>query len=132
LVRSIAQDGCAILLTTHQLNVAEELSNRVAIIQQGQLIAEATTRDLIRQFSGSSYSIEFEGELDLPQQRSIEALGATLHPGEIRYTGSSSQLYTLLDLLKPLPLMQVKKDQADLTEIFLKLVKADRTRSNNV
>ncbi|MBD2088981.1 ABC transporter ATP-binding protein [Microcoleus sp. FACHB-1515] len=126
LVRSIAQDGCAILLTTHQLNVAEELSDRVAIIQQGQIIAEATTRDLIRQFSGSSYAIEFEGELDSKRQRAIEAIGAFVHPHEIHYTGSSEGLYAVLDLLKPLPLLQVKKDQADLTEIFLKLVKGDR------
>lgn len=126
LVRSIAQEGCAILLTTHQLNVAEELSDRVAIIQQGQIIAEATTRDLIRQFSGSSYSIEFEGELDSMRRRAIEAIGASVHPDEILYTGSTDNLYALLDILKPLPLVQVKKDQADLTEIFLKLVKGDR------
>ncbi|NEQ22476.1 MAG: ABC transporter ATP-binding protein [Microcoleus sp. SIO2G3] len=126
LVRSIAQAGCAILLTTHQLNVAEELSDRVAIIQQGQIIAEATTRDLIRQFSGSSYSIEFEGELDARRQAQIEALGAIVHPDQLLYTGSSDGLYAVLDLLKPLPLVQVKKDQADLTEIFLKLVKGDR------
>jgi ABC-2 type transport system ATP-binding protein len=123
LVRTIAQAGCAILLTTHQLNVAEELSDRVAIIQQGKIIAEELTRELIRQFSGSSYQIEFEGELGAARARAIVALGASIHPGHISFAGSSDLLYQLLDLLKPLPLVQVKKDQADLTEVFLKLVR---------
>ena len=35
LIRQVAAGGCAILLTTHQLNVAEALSDRVAIIRAG-------------------------------------------------------------------------------------------------
>jgi ABC-2 type transport system ATP-binding protein len=41
--------------------------------------------------------------------------------------GSPEGLYRVLEALKPLPLVEVKKDSADLTEIFLKLV---RERSN--
>jgi ABC-2 type transport system ATP-binding protein len=37
--------------------------------------------------------------------------------------GSPEGLYQVLETLKPLPLVQVKKDSADLTEIFLKLVR---------
>ena len=40
LVREIAAEGRAILLTTHQLDIAEELSDRVAIINQGKIVAE--------------------------------------------------------------------------------------------
>jgi ABC-2 type transport system ATP-binding protein len=122
LVRSTAQAGCAILLTTHQLNVAEELSDQVAIIQQGKIIAQESTRDLIRQFSGSAYQVEFEGQLHPAQSQAIAALKAVIQPGKIIYTGSSEGLYTVLDLLRPLPLLRVNQDQADLTEVFLKLV----------
>lgn len=123
LVRAIASEGCAILLTTHQLNVAEELSDRVAIIRQGRIIAEEPTHELIRQFSGSSFEIEIEGELDAARQAAIAQLGGTLQAGKILYPGSSADLYPLFDLLKPLPILQVKKKQADLTEVFLKLVR---------
>src|SRR4028119_919757 len=71
LVRSIAQEGCAILLTTHQLDIAEELSDRVAIIQKGEIIAASSTRDLIRQFSGTAYTIEVEGDLDQVRVRTL-------------------------------------------------------------
>ncbi|NEO00443.1 MAG: ABC transporter ATP-binding protein, partial [Moorea sp. SIO3I7] len=52
MVREMAQAGCAILLTTHQLNVAQEIADRVAIIQQGQIIALEPTRQIIQRFSG--------------------------------------------------------------------------------
>lgn len=128
LVRSIAQEGCAILLTTHQLDIAEELSDRVAIIHKGKIIALETTRDLLQQFSGRAYSIEVEGELDSARVKMLRGVGATVQAGRIVYLGNSEGLYQVLELLKPLPLIQVNKNSADLTEIFLRLVR----EKNNV
>lgn len=123
LVKAIAANGCAILLTTHQLDIAEELSDRVAIIQKGEIIASATTRDLIQQFSGTAYIIEVEGELDSLQIQALHNLHAQIQAGKIIYMGNSFGLYSVIEVLKPLPILQVKKDAADLTEIFLKLVR---------
>lgn len=125
LVRAIAKAGCAILLTTHQLDVAEELSDRVAVIRQGEIIAQRPTRELIREFSGSSYRIELEHELDSARQQSITALGAAVDARHISYTGEPAGLYEILRILEPLPFVQVKKDAADLTAVFLKLVRND-------
>ena len=122
LVRAIASEGCAILLTTHQLDIAEELSDQVAIIQKGEIIASSSTRDLIRQFSGSAYTIEVEGELDPLRVRALQEVGAEVQAGQVVYMGSPEGLYPVFEILRPLPLIQVKKDSADLTEIFLKLV----------
>ena len=123
LVRSIANEGCAILLTTHQLDIAEELSDRVAIIQKGEIIAASPTRDLIQQFSGTAYTIEVNGELDPARVRVLQGVGAEVQAGRVVYMGTPEGLYQVIEALKPLPLIQVKKDSADLTEIFLKLVR---------
>lgn len=122
LVRQIAAEGRAILLTTHQLDVAEELSDRVAIIRQGRIIAEQSTQDLLQQFSGSTYHLEVEGELTPDQRQEAEALGAHLHQTRITFAGSPEALYTLLAVLRPLPISSVQRDRADLTQVFLKLV----------
>ena len=122
LVRQIAAEGRAILLTTHQLDVAEELSDRVAIIRQGRIIAEQSTQDLLQQFSGSTYHLEIEGELTPYQRQEAEALGAHLHQTGITFAGSPEALYTLLAVLRPLPISSVQRDRADLTQVFLKLV----------
>ena len=127
LVRQVAASGCAILLTTHQLNVAEELSDRVAIIRAGQIVAEQTTEDLIRQFSqGAAYRIEFEGELNEAKQRQVVALGASVDGQFIHYLpapeADSATLYKILRTLEPLPLLEVRQDRPDLTDVFLQLV----------
>jgi ABC-2 type transport system ATP-binding protein len=123
LIKAIASEGCAILLTTHQLDIAEELSDRVAIIQKGEIITASPTRDLIRQFSGTAYIIEVEGELDAARVRRLQEVGAEVQAGRVVYMGSPEGLYQVFEVLKPIPLVRVEKDSADLTEIFLKLVR---------
>lgn len=123
LVQDIAAEGCAILLTTHQLDVAEELSHRVAIIRRGELAAERATDDLIREFSGGAYRIEVDADMTPIQEESLLSLNAHVQGRQIGFAGSPGQLYELLDILRPLPILTVRRDRADLTEIFLKLVR---------
>lgn len=122
LVRQIAAEGCSILLTTHQLDVAEELSDRVAIIRQGRIIAEQSTQALLQEFSGSTYYIEVDGELTADQRRQVTALGGDIQVSQIVFAGSPDNLYPLLAVLQPLPILSVQRDRADLTQVFLKLV----------
>jgi len=126
LVREIAAEGCGILLTTHQLEVAEALSDRVAIINRGKIVAEEATEDLIRQFSGSTYLIETESVIDLNRIRKLRALGVKPVGDRTIYTADLAKLYAVLDVLCPLPLLRVEKDQANLTDVFLKLVQEHR------
>jgi len=125
LVREVAQQGCAILLTTHQLAVAEEISSRVAIVNKGEIIAEQPTAELIRQFSGSAYQVELAAPLDQERIGKITRLGAELQTAQIIRTATLEMLYQVLEVLKPLPLVRVQQDQANLTDIFLKLVRND-------
>ena len=121
LVRDIAAAGCAILLTTHQLDVAEELSDRVAIIRQGQIIAEQPTHELIQQFSGSAYRIDCGQSIDALRAKQIMALGGTITGNQVHFSGNA--LYELLDILRPLPIREIRQDRADLTDVFLSLIR---------
>lgn len=126
LIRQIAASGRAILLTTHQLDIAEALSDQVAVIRQGVIIAQAPTGELIRHFAGavSTYRIELEQGLDpwrfeqLARQ-GVEILGSH----RVRFSGPPEMLYQVLEILKPLPLLSLKREEADLTHIFLELLK---------
>jgi ABC-2 type transport system ATP-binding protein len=123
LVREFSQEGHAILLTTHQLDVAEEISDRVMIIRGGAIIAEESTRELIRQFSGQAYSIYLDAPLDDARRTALEDIGAIVIDGRIEFMGQPDMVWRALDIVKPLPLIRVEQDEADLTEIFLKLVR---------
>jgi ABC-2 type transport system ATP-binding protein len=135
LVQEIAQiEGRSVLLTTHQLDVAEQLSDRVAIIRQGEIVAEAKTPDLIRQFSSGVYQIELAQPLDPDRQQKLLALGI---PAEaIQYQATHPNhcairlpepdlLYPVLSVLQPLPLVKVIQEQASLTDVFLEVVGSD-------
>lgn len=126
LVRELAREGCAILLTTHQLAIAEELSDRVAIINHGEIVTEAPTDVLIQQFSSGAYLIELAEPINPERIYKIELLGGEIRANQIIHISQPETLYQVLEILKPLPLLQVQQDQANLTDVFLKLVQAGR------
>jgi len=128
LIREIASEGRAILLTTHQLDIAEELSDRVAIINQGAIVAEESTGELIRRFSGSAYVVELEHELDRDRTSKIQNLGAIVTEKTILIR-ETEILYEVLHILQPLPLIRVEKEQANLTEVFLQLIQTQSKTS---
>ncbi len=123
LIREIAAEGCAIVLTTHQLAIAEELSDRVAIMHRGEILIEKPTDALIQQFSTGSYRIETREPIDVPRCSELERLGVVVAGDRQLFVADPGQLYEALAILKPLPLLRIETDQATLKEVFLTLVR---------
>jgi ABC-2 type transport system ATP-binding protein len=122
-IRRLAEEGYAILLTTHQLDVAQRLSHRVAILRAGEVVLEGRTEEVLSRFSGTHYTLVL-GE-DPPEAVQARLLARGLE-GEGRrwvYLGPPEGLWEVLDLVRPLPLERLEKDRADLTEVFLKVLK---------
>lgn len=62
-LRGLRDDGRTIVLTTHSMEEAQALCDRIAIIDAGQIIAEGTTRELIeRHAGGASLRVRIVGE----------------------------------------------------------------------
>lgn len=126
LIGEIAAEGRTVLLTTHQLQVAEAISHRVSIIREGEIVVQEATPDLLRRFRGEAYRLVVDGRVDGDRRRRIEALGGVFVNGHIELRGDTEALYGLLEALRPLPLLTVEKEHADLTEIFLDLVRREQ------
>ena len=78
IIRDFRKRGRTILLTTHYMDEAEQLCDRVAIFDQGKIIAEGTPRELIRSI-GAEHVIEFSVDehntsFDLESLQSIESV----------------------------------------------------------
>jgi ABC-2 type transport system ATP-binding protein len=58
LFRSLAQNGTTVFLSTHSINVAEEICHRIGIIQKGRLIACGSTTEIHRQTSNANGNLE--------------------------------------------------------------------------
>lgn len=122
--------GCTIVLTTHQLDVAQDLCHRVAIMRRGRLIALSSTTELLRGFSRSEYAITIKGE--------ARPMVSSTHNAEVRVEGEGptwtirvllhedSGIYEIMDQLKRAGsvIVGITKVEADLEHVFLSLTGA--------
>src|SRR4029078_8218969 len=59
--RLARQEGLTILLTTHYLEEADELADRLAIVSRGQIVVEGTPRELKTTLQGDRVDLELAG-----------------------------------------------------------------------
>jgi ABC-2 type transport system ATP-binding protein len=102
IIRDLVADGVTIFLTTQYLDEADQLADRIAVLDQGKLVAEGTKDELKRRIPGGHVRLQFAGadELELAARilgemsRDNDAL--TL---KIPSDGSVRSLRALLDRL---------------------------------
>jgi ABC-2 type transport system ATP-binding protein len=126
MIRELVAESVAVLLTTHQLDVAERIADRVAIIDRGRIALDEPIGSLLRRFSAGAYRITVDGTLDAARVARLEQAGAHVSDGVCRYGGPPDGIYEILAILRPLPLASIERDGNDLTEIFLQVIRERR------
>ncbi|MEO8141742.1 MAG: ABC transporter ATP-binding protein, partial [Sphingomicrobium sp.] len=63
-VRQLNRDGVTVVLTTHYLEEAEQLCDRIAIINHGKLIANEPTRELIAKAQDKAVVVEIDRDIE--------------------------------------------------------------------
>ena len=74
--RLAAERGKSVLLTTHYLEEAEQLAERIAIVDRGKVVAEGTPEELKRQLRGDAIHVELEREYNGAVSRALAGLPA--------------------------------------------------------
>ncbi len=120
-------EGKTVVLTTHQLGIAQELSDRIAVIRDGAVIADLPTGELLSRFAEDRFEVRVAGRLNgfagvLPAGARIEADAESTRVA-LR-DASQAALHAFLDELraKGVPLVSVSQAQPDLEEVFLRLI----------
>lgn len=116
IIRDFREQGRTILLTTHYMDEAEQLCDRVAIFDQGKIISEGTPRELIRSI-GAEHVIEFsiddpQARFDRSQLQSIESVDR-LEPIDDHFRMSVGQPHVVLPQL----IAKLAEWQIDLTSL---------------
>ena len=121
------EEGKTVFITTHYMEEAERLCDRVAIIDQGEIIATEAPETLIDQHFREE-AIEFELDRDLPQGSIAQVPGATgmmKDNGRVTIYSNSvpATVSALLDLAKVngLKMSDLRIHRATLEDVFLKL-----------
>jgi ABC-2 type transport system ATP-binding protein len=131
LVRKLATDfGKTIVLTTHQLDMAQELCDHLAVISRGRIIANQRVDELIDLFREEYYQIKVRGQLPFPEDPLLSGLNI-VEGDEITILSGAIQnqhaLYAILDGIHAwdLPLVSASLVEPDLEDIFVRLLDND-------
>jgi lipooligosaccharide transport system ATP-binding protein len=121
LVTDLKQRGCGVLLTTHYMDEAQRLCDRLLLLQQGQVIDQGTPSELIERTVGHEI-VEIEG-IDETELQTLAAQAATWY----RSFGSgyllalppeNLQLWQQLVATQP---QRLTRRKANLEDVFLRL-----------
>jgi ABC-2 type transport system ATP-binding protein len=121
-IKKLNADGHTIILTTHYLEEAETLCERVAMMKQGKIVALDTTSNLLKKLAGKNLRLTL-GDAMLPA-----ALLPMLKSGESGiYTlalNESNQLEFVLSELRKaeVAIEDMQLFEADLEDVFMSLV----------
>jgi len=123
-VQLAREQGRTVVLTTHQLDVAEELCDRVAIVSKGRLVTLSPKQELINMFSRIEYEFKVRG--GLPQAEltrfgdltGVQVNGLTTFRILLR---DENSLFGVMDALSQASVQveAVNKKEANLEEIFV-------------
>ncbi|GHU04497.1 multidrug ABC transporter ATP-binding protein [Alphaproteobacteria bacterium] len=124
-VRELNQSGVTILLTTHYLEEAEQLCDRIAIIDKGKVVANEETETLLARLDGKSLSISTEDDINaaLPESRDFQIVKTGERRIEIRYRPSRINAGAILEVLRAanIGIADIATTETDLEDIFLSL-----------
>ena len=129
-VKSLRETGVTIILTTHYIEEAEAIADRVGVINQGEIIIVEQKKELLKKMGQKKLIVELQHELDLvPQTLKKYNLIIGSNKMSLNYTYNLKEKQTgitnLLQDIKDsgLKLRDLKTEQSNLENIFVSLVR---------
>lgn len=122
---TLNQNGTTIILTTHYLEEAEILCKNIAIIDQGHLIANASTKNLLKKLNTETFifylseALQHAPELDHFPCKLSDELSLEI---EISHQQSLNELFSQLDK-HGIKILSMRNKTNRLEELFLKLLR---------
>ena len=130
IVESLRKTGVTIILTTHYIEEAEAIADRVGVINQGEIIVVDKTKELLKKMGHKKLTVELQEEIkEIPKtlEKYNLILGNNRMSVDYTYNVQTKQtgITNLLQDLKDagLKLKDLKTEQSTLEKIFVNLVR---------
>ena len=132
IVEELRKTGVTIILTTHYIEEAEAIADRVGVINQGEIIVVEETKELLKKMGHKKLTVELQNETSkIPESLDKYQLALGKNKMSLDYTynvqAEQTGITNLLQDLKDagLKLKDLKTEQSTLEKIFVSLVKED-------
>ena len=129
-VKSLRETGVTVILTTHYIEEAEAIADRVGVINQGEIIIVEQKTELLKKMGNKKLTVELQQEIkDIPESLKKYNLLIGNNKMSLNYTYDLKEKQTgitnLLQDIKDsgLKLRDLKTEQSNLEKIFVTLVR---------
>ncbi len=133
IVRQLVAEGTTIFLTTQYLDEADRLADRIAVLDQGKLVAQGTPAELKRQIPGSHVRLRFAGDLELDAAMRVLTGSSRDDEDLVLRVPSDGGAKSVRDLLTQLDTHSIDVEEfsvhtPDLDDVFLALTGRTSTK----
>jgi len=126
-VRMLNNQGVTIILTTHYLEEAEEMCDRIAILNKGNIVALDSTKNLLDRIQTKKITFKTDKIIDIKDEdinslKVISKLGTEIC---VSYEKRKIHMEELINLIKKnnVKILDISTDDGDLEDVFLRLIK---------
>ncbi|MGF6529836.1 MULTISPECIES: ABC transporter ATP-binding protein [Paraburkholderia] len=133
LVRSLSASGVTIILTTHYIDEAEEMADRIGVINAGEIMLVEDKAELMRKLGKKQLTLQLESPLEqVPPALADYRLTLSADGNELIYTyDTEREQNSIIALLKALEdagirFKDLQTTQSSLEDIFVSLLRGDQ------
>ena len=126
-VRLLNELGVTIILTTHYLEEAEEMCDRIAILNKGNIVALDSTKNLLNRIQTKKVTFKTDKNIDIKEDdlESLKIISKLDNEVCVSYEKSKINIEELINLVKKnnVKIIDISTDDGDLEDVFLRLIK---------
>ena len=125
-IRLLNKKGVTIILTTHYLNEAEEMCDRIAIINKGELVALDSTENLIKKIKNKIVKLKLSKAIDISDGilDTLKVITKRDNSMTLSYEKDKLNIGEIIDFFnkKNIKIIDMSTDDGDLEDVFVSLI----------
>ena len=126
-VKLLNDQGVTIILTTHYLEEAEKMCDRIGILSNGNLVALDSTKNLLNKIQTKkvTFKLDKPTQIKNDQLNSLKIVSINDNNITVSYEKNRIKIEEIINLIQneDIKILDISTDDADLEDVFLRLIK---------
>ena len=126
-VKLLNDQGVTIILTTHYLEEAEKMCDRIGILSNGNLVALDSTKNLLNKIQTKkvTFKLDKPTQIKNDQLNSLKIISINDNNITVSYEKNRIKIEEIINLIQneDIKILDISTDDADLEDVFLRLIK---------